>query len=299
MIEIFVPATSANLGPGFDCLGLALQLENKVVIEECDKEIEVICTDGQGKYIEKDATNLIYIAVKRMFDITGKSMPGIRLTLTNDIPVCRGLGSSAACITAGCIAGNILTGAGFSLDELISIATELEGHPDNIVPAFVGGFTVSCMDNKKVVYTSINTANELKFAVMHPDFTLPTSEARRVIPQSVSLKDAVYNISRTSLLTAAFMSGKYELLGQACRDRLHQPYRKELISGFDYIISKAMEKGAYAAFLSGAGPTIIAMLNKSDNSFEAEMQSDLAELDDGWILKMVEMNCSGAFYKTV
>lgn len=299
MIEIIVPATTANLGPGFDCLGLALQLRNKIVIEESGQELEVICGDEQEKYIEKDKTNLIYQSIKKIFDRVGKKMPGIRMMLTNEIPVCRGLGSSAACITAGCVAGNILSGAGFSNDELIAIATEIEGHPDNVVPAFVGGFTVSCMDNGKVIYTSVNAYNSLKFAVMYPDFMLPTSIARKVVPQTLGLKDSVYNIGRASLLTAALMSDKHELLKFACQDKLHQPYRKELIPGFDHITSKALELGAYATFLSGAGPTIIAVLDKSNNEFEKMMQDELFVLSGNWAIKIIEMDCRGVSYKVV
>lgn len=281
MIEVVVKATTANLGPGFDCLGLALDIENRVRFTETNKNFA-------------DKNNMIYMAAKKIFDIAGKTMPKIDIEQQIGIPVCRGLGSSAACIAAGCIAGNIMSGANLSLDELIEIGTEMEGHPDNIVPAFLGGFTVSSMDEGKVVYFRQTAYEGFKYAVMYPEYTLPTSQARAVLPKEIAFKDGVFNVGKASLFTAAMISGDGELLKYACKDKLHQPYRKSLVPGFDDITDTALSLGALASFLSGAGPTIIAILPKDEKGFEAEMKDHLKKIEGNWTLKVVTASNEGA-----
>ncbi|SHI39386.1 homoserine kinase [Lutispora thermophila] len=280
MIEVAVKATTANLGPGFDCLGLALDIENRVKFSESHRNFP-------------DKNNMIYSAVKRIFDITGKPMPLIDIHQQIGIPVCRGLGSSAACIAVGCIAGNIMSGANMSIDELIKIGTEMEGHPDNIVPAFLGGFTVSFMAEEKVVYFRQKAYEGFKYAVMYPEYTLPTAQAREVLPKEIAFKDGVFNIGRASLLTAAMITGDVELLKYACRDKLHQPYRKSLVPEFDNIVDKAQSLGALASFLSGAGPTIIAILSKDEKDFEVTMKNHLKIMKGNWTLKIVEASNEG------
>ena len=293
MIKITVPATSANLGPGFDSLGLALNIRNTIIVKESEKELEIICRDNASEHIETDTNNLVYISIKKIFDLQGIEMPNISLELINGIPVSRGLGSSAACIAAGCTAGNIMTGSKLSINQIINIATEIEGHPDNIVPALVGGFTVSCMENEKVIHFR-NAANKnLAFAVMYPEFTLPTSVSRKVLPESLTMVDAVFNISRASLLTASLISGQYNLLKTACQDRMHVPYRKVLIPNFDQVNELATEAGAYCSFLSGAGPTILAVVDKSNIAFEEFMLTNLKKLPNQWKLIMTEMSDEG------
>ena len=281
MLEVTVKATTANLGPGFDCLGLALNIENKVKFIKSDKDFT-------------DKNNIIYQSAKKIFDLSGKTMPPIEIEQEINIPICRGLGSSAACIAAGCIAGNIMSGANMSLDELIEIGTEIEGHPDNIVPAFLGGFTVSSMDEGKVVYFRQDAYEGFKYAVMYPDYTLPTSQARGVLPKEIAFSDGVFNVGKASLFTAAMISGDGELLKYACKDKLHQPYRKSLVPGFDDIIDKAQSLGALASFLSGAGPTIIAILSKDDNDFETAMKEHLKKIKGKWTLKVVGPSNEGA-----
>lgn len=281
MIEVVVKATTANLGPGFDCLGLALDIENRVRFTETNKNFA-------------DKNNMIYMAAKKIFDIAGKTMPKIDIEQQIGIPVCRGLGSSAACIAAGCIAGNIMSGANLSIQELIEIGTEMEGHPDNIVPAFLGGFTVSSMDEGKVVYFRQTAYEGFKYAVMYPEYTLPTSQARAVLPKEIAFKDGVFNVGKASLFTAAMISGDGELLKYACKDKLHQPYRKSLVPGFDDITDTARSLGALASFLSGAGPTIIAILPKDEKGFEAEMKDHLKKIEGNWTLKVVTASNEGA-----
>ena len=280
MLEIIVKATTANLGPGFDCLGLALDMENRIIIKEAEGDF-------------KDKKNLIYLSIKKIYDLAGKIMPDIQIEQQIGIPICRGLGSSAACIAAGCTAGNKMSNAGFSINELIKIATEIEGHPDNVVPAFLGGFTVSSMENDDVIYFHGKAYEGFKFAVMYPEFTLSTSEARGVLPQNIPFKDGVYNTSKASLLTAAMITGNGELLKYACKDKMHQPYRQKLIPGFNEITDKAHNLGALAHFLSGAGPTIIAILPVDDNSFENPMREFINTLNGGWTIEIVKASDMG------
>lgn len=281
MIEVAVKATTANLGPGFDCLGLALDIENRIRFIESNIDFP-------------DKNNLIYLSAKRVFDSVGKAMPFVQIEQEVNIPICRGLGSSAACIAAGCIAGNALSAANLSIDELIKIGTEIEGHPDNIVPAFLGGFTVSSLDEGKVVYFRKEAFEGFKYAVMYPEFTLPTSQSRGVLPKRIAFGDGVFNIGRSSLLTAAMITGDGKLLKYACKDAMHQPYRKSLVTGFDEITGRAASLGALAAFLSGAGPTIIAVLPAGDMCFESAMKKYLKGMAGNWTLKVVSASNAGA-----
>ncbi len=280
MIEISVKATTANLGPGFDCMGLALDMENKVFIKESHKEF-------------KDNKNLIYHSIKKIFDMAGKSLPNFRIDQQIQIPISRGLGSSAACIAAGCMAGNILSESNLSIRDLIKIGTSIEGHPDNIVPAFLGGYTISSLENDEVVYFRQEAYKGFKYGVMIPEFTLSTAAARKVLPESIPYKDAVYNIGKSALLSAAMITGDEELLKFACKDKIHEPYRKHLIPGFEKIRSKTESSGALATFLSGAGPTIVSVLRADDNVFEKEMSVFFQNMDGNWDLKIIKASNVG------
>ncbi|NLN48222.1 MAG: homoserine kinase [Clostridiales bacterium] len=275
MIEITVKATTANLGPGFDCMGLALDIENKIFIKESNRKF-------------KDERNLIYHSIKKIYDIAGKKIPGISIDQKIGIPIRQGLGSSAACIAAGCVAGNKLSGADLSTLDLIKIATEIEGHPDNIVPAFLGGYTISSLENGEVIYFRQKAFEGFKYGVMTPDFTLSTAEARKVLPATISYADAVFNIGKSSLMSAAMITGNAELLKAANIDKVHEPYRKHLIPNFDIIKNQANSLGALTTFLSGAGPTIISILKADDNIFERKMSQFLKSIEGGWALIIAE-----------
>lgn len=286
MIEIIVKATTANLGPGFDCMGLALDIENKIIIKESNEEF-------------KDKNNLIYLSIKKIFDLVGKSIPKFQIDQQIQIPISRGLGSSAACIAAGCTAGNIMSKANFSIDDLIKIGTSIEGHPDNIVPAFIGGYTISSLEDDTVIYFRQEAYDGFKYGVMIPEFTLSTSVAREVLPKTISYKDGVFNIGKSALLSAAMITGNGKLLEYACKDRIHQPYRQHLIPGFETIKSMADSLGALGSFLSGAGPTIVSVLNSDDSIFEKEMSKFLQSTKDGWTLKIVKASNTGVQARTL
>ncbi len=223
----------------------------------------------------------------------GKMMPKISIDQKIDIPISRGLGSSAACIAAGCAAGNILAEANLSDYDLIKLGASIEGHPDNVVPAFLGGYTISSIEKNEIIYFRQEAFKGFKYAVMIPKFTLSTAAARKVLPETVPYKDAVFNIGKSALMSAAMITGDGELLKSACKDKLHQPYRKHLIPGFDEIKGQADSVGALATFLSGAGSSIVSVLNVEDNIFEKEMNRFLRNIDNNWTLRIVKASNSG------
>ena len=202
-----------------------------------------------------------------MYDQLGIPHRGLRITQRNDIPMARGLGSSSACIVAGILGANALLGGRLTKRQMLTLATAIEGHPDNVAPAMLGGFVTSVIDEGQVYSVKKDIDPELAFAAFVPDFRLLTAKARAALPQMVSHKDAVYNLSRAALATAAFCDGDYALLGVATKDVLHQQYRLPLIQGGDEIFELALDLGAMAAYISGAGPTIMAVVHRDDQVF--------------------------------
>lgn len=275
MIKVSVPATSANVGAGFDSLGLAVSLYNVFTFEESPK-LDIVSLDGT--LVPTGPSNLIYRSAKAVFDQLDMPMPGLRITQHNAIPMARGLGSSSSCIVAGILGANAMLGNKLTQRQMLTMATGIEGHPDNVAPAMLGGFVTSVFDEGQVYSVKKQIDTSLVFAAFIPNFKLLTEKARAALPQSIPHKDAVYNLSRAALATAAFCDGDYELLSVATKDRLHQQYRLPLIPGGDEIFALANDLGAYAVYISGAGPTIMAVVNKEDELFferaEAAMQDD-------------------------
>lgn len=264
MIKVRVPATSANMGPGFDSLGIAFDLYNEYELSEIDIGLEF---EGIPKEF-CNTENLIYEAMIKCFRKAKYKPSGLKIKVVKqDIPISRGLGSSSSCIVAGLIGANSIMGNKFSKDELLSIATKMEGHPDNVAPAIFGDLVVSVMQEKLTVYNKINIKPGVKFIALIPDFKLSTKEAREVLPRELSLKQGIYNISRAALLVSCFSSGNYENLKYACDDSIHQSYRSKLINHYDEVYNKVYELGALGCFLSGAGPTIMTIVKNSDESF--------------------------------
>ena len=292
MIKVKVPATTANMGPGFDCIGMALQLYNIVYAEPIEKGLQIIVQDG-NKAIPTDENNLIYKSVCHFYKEIGQEVPGMRIIQQDSIPHTRGLGSSAACIVAGLHIANAMSHSFFSKEELVQMAAQLEGHPDNTTPALLGGMTIGAMDEKDMKYVKIRVAENMHFAVMIPDFTLSTEKARKAIPEYISLKDGVFNASRAALLTASMLSGDIENLSMAMEDRFHEPYRAKLIPHMEEIIEEAKKHGAKGTFLSGAGPTLIAVI-RNVVSFRKEMVEYLNTLETNWQVKMLQADKDGA-----
>ncbi len=258
-IFVRVPATSANCGPGFDVLGLAVNLYNEISYEVTEHGLQLE-VEGEGAgFLKPFGRNLAFASFFKVWNkVTGGRRIGLNVKMLNRIPMSRGLGSSSSAIIAGVHAANELTGGTLSQDELLSIATEIEGHPDNVAPALYGGFTISYMEQGKAHSLRTLPSKPLKFIALVPERRLSTSLARQAIPTEVPHCDAVFNTSRAALLVGALLTGQYQYLGNALEDKLHQPYRAHLIPGLEEAWEAARQAGAYNAIISGAGSTIMA-----------------------------------------
>lgn len=254
-VAVQVPATSANLGPGFDCLGLALNLHLSVSCRTGGSSLRISAGDPT---IATDETNLVFRAMAAVFQAAGKPTPPVELHIDNEIPLSRGLGSSSAAIVAGVVLANALLGQPFTKSRLLEVALPLEGHPDNIAPAMFGGLVVSSLGDEGVLAAPVELRRAPAIALFIPEFAMATAEARRVLPDKVPRADAVFNTGRSSLLVAALAAGDFSLLRWAMQDRLHQPYRAAIFPAMPNLISAALEAGAAGCALSGAGSTVIA-----------------------------------------
>ena len=293
MFHIKVPATSANMGPGFDCVGVSLELYNELWVEETDGGIDISSADGRD--IPKGEKNLIYTTIKGFYDREGLKLPGVKIVQKDSIPMTRGLGSSAACIVGGLLAANAMSGRNYTVDRLALMAAELEGHPDNSNPALMGSMVVSAMHDGEMSRIKINVPENLTFGVLIPNFALSTAESRAVLPKEYTRAQAVFNSSRTGLLIAAMMTGNLEALRVAVDDEIHQPYRKKLIRNYDDIFEKARENGSLAEYLSGAGPTLMTLItDEKAEKYEKEMTAFLKTLPDKWELKLLKPDTRGA-----
>jgi homoserine kinase len=275
-VLVKVPATTANLGPGFDALGLALNLWNETeFVATNDKKIE-ISIDGEGAGILPcDANNSIVDAALQIYDRAGKSCSGLRVHCLNRVPLSSGLGSSSAAMLTGMLGANAVLGNPFTDEEILKLAIETEGHPDNVAPAMLGGLVASIVYEDRVISLKLPArANRspIHVTIVLPDFDFPTKQARAILPKQVDRKDAIYNISRAVLVTEALRTGDLELLGKAMSDALHQPYRIPLIPGAQAAIDAARRAGTSAIALSGAGPSLIAFSSKEDSAVGAAMQ---------------------------
>lgn len=295
MILVRVPATSANMGAGFDSLGIALGLYNTLRISEIDSGIVVY--NNSKDFIPIGEKNLVYRAVCRVFDEVGYAKKGIKIIQNSDIPVTRGLGSSSACIIGGMLAANVISGRKLSYPEILNLAADMEGHPDNVTPALFGGFCAAACEKGKTIFTSNKLSPKLKIAIMVPDFFVSTRASRTGLPENVTLKDTSYNISRAALLTSLLINGKYDDLKYAVGDKIHQDYRKDNVNNFDLILEKSYEYGSKATYLSGSGPTIVSLLSENYGEFEKNMTVFLNTLDDKWKVRVLSIDNVGAILK--
>lgn len=299
MIHIKIPATSANMGPGFDCIGVALELYNHLWVEEMPEGLTIEVKRKQEIEIPTDESNLIYQTIKYFYDQKGLAMPGVHLIQEDYIPMVRGLGSSAACIVGGLIAANELAGRPCDKEELAQMAAKLEGHPDNSNPAIFGSMVVGALNEDKMMHVRLALPDDLVFATMVPSFPVSTAKARGVLPDGYSRGEVVFNVSRGALLVASMMSGKLENLSMAMEDKIHQPYRSQLIPNMELIFEHAKGFGALACYLSGAGSTLMAMVRKElAEQFQKEMSCYLQTLPDHWELTLLKADLEGAKVKT-
>ena len=286
MLKIKTPATTANMGAGFDAFGMAFDLFNEITIQESDN-FKII---SQDLTIPTDESNLIYKSIKHFYSYANKPTPTIQITQTDRIPQARGLGSSAACVVGGLVAANALAGNIADSNQLLKLACEIEGHPDNVAPALLGGLVTSVAEAEKVHYVKITPPDGVTFVALIPNFKLETKSSRGVLPAQYSKADVTFNIARASLFIATMASGKWENIPTAIEDKIHQPYRKPLVPGMDEVINKAKACGALGTYLSGAGPTVMAIvLNHRHQEFISAFKSDT------WQVKTLKQNFSGAY----
>lgn len=278
MVKVKIPATTANMGPGFDTLGMALDLYNYVEMQELDTPGLTIEVEGLGAdFIPKGTSNLVYHVAQQVFERVNYQPQGLAIRLTNYIPVASGLGSSATAIVGGLVGANALAGNPLGIQEILTMATDIEGHPDNVAPALLGGMIVSAMDGAEVRYVQITPPPSLACVIATPNFPLSTKAAREVLPQAVSMHDAVFNISHTAVMVAALAAGNIELFGQAMQDKLHEPYRCALIPGMQEVLAAVKSAGAKGVALSGAGPTLIAYTAGEEEEIAKIMKATFLE----------------------
>lgn len=276
---IKVPATTANLGPGYDSQGMALKLYNFFKIEPC------------SFLDEKLNDNLIYKSFRYFYDENNIEAPSIFIKVKSMIPMTRGLGSSATCIVAGLMAANELSNLKLDKKAILRYATNIEGHPDNVAPAIFGGHITSIVEDEVYFYKTHIDKN-FKFNVLVPNFKMQTSRAREVVKKEVRLSDAVSNIARATLISNALNSGDFNLLKGAAKDLLHEPYRKQLISDYDYIKSICSGNNA-VLFISGAGPSLLVISERDNNDIDNALKN-LSNTISKWRIHNVEVENDGA-----
>lgn len=293
MITVRVPATTANLGPGFDCMGIALKLYNQVRIEEIEQGLEINIIDDSKRFLPRDESNYVYTAMERVFRKTGKRLKGLRLEIDSSIPVTRGLGSSSAGIVSGVVGANALLGNPLSTDELLSIACEIEGHPDNVAPALLGGFVVSFQEGRRIFHSKNRVNKHLQFGAMVPNFYLQTKKSRSVLPRYTSYKNAVFNVGHAAMLASGLINGDVGAISAGMKDRLHQAYRLPYIKGGEMVMKNASRFGAIGSYVSGAGPTIMSVLGSDSTRFQKGMADLIAHRLHNWHLQMLEVDNDG------
>ncbi len=260
-INITVPATTANLGAGFDCIGAALTLYNQFKFTP-NESFEISVTGLEAQKVTTDDSNLAYQSFSKFYQHRGEIPPPVHIEIELNVPLARGLGSSATAIVGGLMGANHLAGLPLSQDEIMNLAIAIEGHPDNVVPALLGGCRLAASRDNNWAICDVPWHESVVPVVAIPNFELSTAEARRVLPNQVSRADAIFNTAHLGLLIRALQTGRADWLKVALQDKLHQPYRQVLIHGFEAVQSAAIEAGALGLVISGAGPTLLALVDK-------------------------------------
>lgn len=261
-VSVRVPATTANIGPGFDCLGAALTLYNRFIFtaNPGGPALSIAVSGVNAAQVGTDADNLVYQSFCKVFEHLGQAVPSVKIEIQMAVPLARGLGSSATAIVGGLLGANGLAGNALSETAITKLAIEMEGHPDNVVPAYLGGCRLAAtnLSGDWEIY-SIEWNEAIVPVVAIPAFELSTAAARGVLPKEYSRDDVTFNAAHLALLIKALENGKSEGLRSALQDRVHQPYRKSLIQGYDTVQQAARDAGAYGMVISGAGPTLLAL----------------------------------------
>lgn len=296
-VTVTVPATTANLGPGFDCIGAALTLYNEFKFSRFDPPqpplskgglisfdvsqaslseggLRIMVTGMEAERVKADESNLAYQAFVKLYQHIGQPPPSVEIQIHLGVPLARGLGSSATAIVGGLVGANLLAGSPLSQNEVMQLAIALEGHPDNVVPALLGGCRLAATSFAGWEICEIPWHSTIIPIVAIPDFELSTAEARRVLPTEYSRGDAIFNTAHLGLLVRGLETGCGDWLQAALQDKIHQPYRKALIKGYDAVCSAALEAGAYGMVISGAGPTLLALADATVSSAVVTAMAD-------------------------
>ncbi len=277
VVTVQVPATTANLGPGFDCLGVALNLYNRFQFKQTETSaegVEITVVGEQAEAVSTHSDNLLYRSFVKFYEHFGQTPPAVKIHIELNVPLSRGLGSSATAIVGGLLAANALAGNPLASQDLLQLAIAQEGHPDNIVPAYLGGCRLAVPNNKQWEICEIPWHQELTPVVAIPNFEVSTQQARSVLPSQVSRDAAIFNASHLGLLLRALETGQGNWLRLGMQDQLHQPYRQQLIPNYTEVESAALSAGAYGVAISGAGPTLVAITSVADAQTVAkEMQT--------------------------
>lgn len=293
MVRVKVPATTANMGPGFDALGMAVSLYNYIEVIPTKEGVETLI---ESEKLEVDLEeNLIYQAIVKTYEKLGEEPTGFNIHVYKcDVPMSRGLGSSATCIVGGILAANELLGYRLTTEEMLEIANSMEGHPDNVAPALLGGMVASVQEEGKVYYSKVNVPSEVVCAVMVPNFKVSTNEARGVLPDFYSREDCVFNISRASLFITALNNNEIDTLRHVVNDRIHEPYRGKLIPNINEIFEASKDNGGLCEFISGSGSTLLAFVEKSNCDYLDNMKKVLGKFDNNWTIQLIEPCFEGA-----
>ncbi|MCG8605903.1 homoserine kinase [bacterium] len=293
-VKVTVPASTSNLGSGFDCFGLALQLFLTVTIESQSGHHEIILTGEGAQHLPTDESNLVLRSAHRLYEAIESPFPGLRITIDNEIPLSRGLGSSGAAIVAGLVGAMKLSEVTLPKKDLLSIACGIEGHPENAASSLFGGLTINCAEQANVQCSKIDVASELKAVVLIPDVPISTDEARQILPDTVTYRDAVFNLQRSALLANAFAKREYGALKLAMQDRLHQQYRKRLIPNYDTFETQGYENGALGICISGSGSSILGLAEGTAETLKTSWQRLAQELTIPARVAVLEIDNEGA-----
>ncbi|MBW4444210.1 MAG: homoserine kinase [Plectolyngbya sp. WJT66-NPBG17] len=294
-VTVRVPATTANLGAGFDCLGAALTLYNEFQFSLVDSGLKITATGAEADRVSLGSSNLVYQAFVKFYDRIGQPLPAIQLDIKMDVPLARGLGSSATAIVGGLVGANQLAGSPLTQLEIAEFATEIEGHPDNVVPALIGGCRLAASGvDRAWEICDLSWHSSIVPIVAIPDFELSTAEARSVLPATYSRADAIFNTAHLGLLIRGLETGNADWLKAALHDRIHQPYRENLIKGYEMVRTAAIVSGAYGMVISGAGSTVLALAHQEKaESVNAAMEKAWMDLGVGVQVKNLAIESQG------
>lgn len=295
-VKLKIPASTSNLGSGFDTFGMALNIYLTVEISLADS-LEISYSGEGQKDVTLDETNLIYKTASKLYEKAGTDIPPLAIHIKNPIPLCRGLGSSGAAIIAGLAGANRLLNDKFSNAEILNIAYEIEGHPENVAASLYGGLTINCINEKKVISKKVKISNPLRAVLLIPEATISTEDAREILPILVLREEAIYNLQRSALLCHTFLTGEYGFLKTAMQDKLHQPFRKQLLPAYDEFEKSAYENGALGVCISGSGSTLLCFTENKEKLLQEKWSSLAKEKKISGRVVVAEIDNNGVSFQ--